>query len=209
MKKFSLLLALLGLPVLAFANSGAPDAAMIQFYQTTYDWATGGLGVALATTMMLMGGAIGVAQCSPMPTLFGVGGAAFIHWGPAIILHLAGVPIPQPAPAPAPRVATVQSTKAAQVAPVAQQALAKHVSPSAAVAAESTHSWFASSERTKWLGLGGAGVVLSLLGLLFLLSTRRKSTTNGFNAATSAKSTSPAFADPHGFHKPETETVLA
>lgn len=208
MKKFSLLLALLGLPVLAFANSGPPDASALQLtLETLQSWCSGALGTGLAVTMMLMGGAVGVARCSPMPTLTGVAGAAFINWGPAIILHLAGVPIPQPAAAQ--RVATVQSTKAAQVAPVAQQALAKHVAPSAAVAAESTHSWFASSERTKWLGLGGAGVVLSLLGLLFFLSTRRKPTTNGFNAATSAKSTSPAFADPHGFHKPETETVLA
>jgi conjugal transfer pilus assembly protein TraA len=206
MKKLPLLLALLGLPVLAFANSGAPNQSFLEFVlQTTLSLASGPVGVSLATLMMVMGGAVGVAKCSPMPTLAGVAGAAFINWGPALIMHLAGIPLPHPTPAP--RVATVQATKSEQVA--GTQALPKQVASSSAVAAQNTHSLFASSERTKWLGLGGAGVVLSLLGLLFFLSSRRKSTNTGFNTATSAKSTSPAFADPHGFHKPETETVLA
>lgn len=207
MKKFSLLLALLGLPVLAFANSGAPDAVLVDYFQTLYRWTSGPLGVGLATTMLLLGGAIGVAKCSPMPTLTSVAGAAFINWGPAIALHIAGVPIPQPAAVP--RVATVQAAKSAPVAPVVHQALTKPVTSSAVVAGESSHAWFASSERTKWLGLGGAGVVLSLLGILVFLSTRRKPATNGFKAGTSSKPTSPVFADPHEYQQPETEAVLS
>lgn len=61
------------------------DDAFFSFYDTVNGWATGGLGVGLATTMLVMGGAIGVAKNSPMPALTGVAGAAFLHWGPQII----------------------------------------------------------------------------------------------------------------------------
>lgn len=55
------------------------------FYSTVKGWTGGALGLGLATTMLLMGGAIGVAKNSPMPALTGIAGAAFLHWGPDII----------------------------------------------------------------------------------------------------------------------------
>lgn len=59
--------------------------AFYTFYETVNDWTGGPLGVGLATTMLLMGGAIGVAKNSPMPALTGIAGAAFLHWGPTVI----------------------------------------------------------------------------------------------------------------------------
>ena len=71
------------LPV--FAAAVDTQDAFYSFYQTIDGWAGGALGVGLATTMMVMGGAIGVAKNSPMPALTGIAGAAFLHWGPQII----------------------------------------------------------------------------------------------------------------------------
>ena len=70
-------------------TTGTPsDSTFEEFATTTQDWAKSGLGVGLATTMLLMGSAIGVAKNSPMPALSGIGGAAFLHWGPSIIQNL-------------------------------------------------------------------------------------------------------------------------
>lgn len=84
-KSVAVLLALAA-PVAAMAG-GAVDTndAFYTFYDTVTGWASGGLGVGLATTMLLMGAAGGVARNSPMPALAGVAGAAFLHWGPNII----------------------------------------------------------------------------------------------------------------------------
>jgi conjugal transfer pilus assembly protein TraA len=72
------------------ATAGTPDSAdaFYSFWSTINGWTSGGLGVGLATTMLLMGGAIGVAKNSPMPALTGVAGAAFLHWGPTIIQQI-------------------------------------------------------------------------------------------------------------------------
>ena len=78
----------LGLSAAAYAGTVDTNDAFYQFYQTVDGWATGALGVGLATTMLIMGGAIGVAKNSPMPALTGIGGAAFLHWGPQIIKNL-------------------------------------------------------------------------------------------------------------------------
>ena len=59
--------------------------AFYTFWSTVDSWTSGGLGVGLATTMLLMGGFIGAAKNSPMPALSGVAGAAFLHWGPEVI----------------------------------------------------------------------------------------------------------------------------
>jgi conjugal transfer pilus assembly protein TraA len=80
------LLALAAAPV--FAGTLDTSDAFASFYTTVDGWAKGGLGLGLATTMLLMGGAIGVAKNSPMPALTGVAGAAFLHWGPDIIRQL-------------------------------------------------------------------------------------------------------------------------
>jgi len=84
---------LLGMALVAAASpalAGTVDSndAFYTFYQTVDGWAGGALGVGLATTMLVMGGAIGVAKNSPMPALTGIAGAAFLHWGPQIIKQL-------------------------------------------------------------------------------------------------------------------------
>lgn len=61
------------------------DDAFYKFWETVNGWTTGALGVGLATTMLLMGGAIGVAKNTPMPALTGIAGAAFLNWGPQVI----------------------------------------------------------------------------------------------------------------------------
>lgn len=72
----------------ASASDVAASDAFYEFAHTVIGWTGGGLGVGLATTMLLMGGAIGVAKNSPMPALTGVAGAAFLHWGPSIITQI-------------------------------------------------------------------------------------------------------------------------
>jgi conjugal transfer pilus assembly protein TraA len=72
----------------AFAGTMDQNDAFYQFWQTVNGWTGGPLGVGLATTMLLMGGAIGVAKNSPMPALTGIGGAAFFHWGPNVIQQI-------------------------------------------------------------------------------------------------------------------------
>lgn len=72
----------------SFANALSEDDAFFEFAETVTSWTSGALGVGLATTMLLMGGAIGVAKNSPMPALTGVAGAAFLHWGPQIIQQI-------------------------------------------------------------------------------------------------------------------------
>jgi len=72
----------------SFAGTLDADDAFYTFWETVDGWTSGALGVGLATTMLLMGGAIGVAKNSPMPALTGVAGAAFLHWGPGIIQQI-------------------------------------------------------------------------------------------------------------------------
>lgn len=72
----------------AFAGTMDQNDAFYSYWQTVNGWTNGPLGVGLATTMLLMGGAIGVAKNSPMPALTGIGGAAFLHWGPNIIQQI-------------------------------------------------------------------------------------------------------------------------
>lgn len=293
MKKFYLLLALLALPAFAFANTGAPDAAMQQLFDSVMGWATGPLGVGLATTMLVMGGAIAVAKNSPMPALTGVMGAAFLHFGPGIIMNLMAVPedgsgnsqaqtaqtLAQSSKAPnaasgavasaahalpASTAATASSVQAAaealsaasvpQVAATGKMAstlaltdaqlkkavaqapeLASIVSASKPVAAtpassdsksltshssslghtvpvpEAVHPHAAikapavsSSQVTKWVGLGGAAIILALLGLLMYLSAQRRArATGGFTPSGSTTPSTPTsvFSDPHGFKR--------
>jgi conjugal transfer pilus assembly protein TraA len=85
LKKLGVGLAATGMSAMAFAENVAADDTFYTFAETVTQWTSGGLGVGLATTMLLMGGAIGVAKNSPMPALTGIAGAAFLHWGPEVI----------------------------------------------------------------------------------------------------------------------------
>lgn len=86
--KGALVTAAVALSAPAFAGTMDTKDAFYTFYETVNGWASGALGVGLATTMLLMGGAIGVAKNSPMPALTGVAGAAFLHWGPEVIKQI-------------------------------------------------------------------------------------------------------------------------
>ena len=72
----------------AFAGTVDTSDAFYSFYHTIDQWVGGALGTGLAITMLLMGGAVGVAKNSPMPALAGVASAAFLHWGPEIIKQI-------------------------------------------------------------------------------------------------------------------------
>jgi len=88
LKKLSTAAVALGASGVALAGDVATDDTFYTFYDTITGWTGGGLGVGLATTMLLMGGVIGVAKNSPMPALTGIAGAAFLHWGPDIIKQI-------------------------------------------------------------------------------------------------------------------------
>lgn len=87
-KKLTALVALLAASGSVLAGQVDQSDAFYSFYQTVDKWVGGALGVGLAMTMLLMGGGIGVAKNSPMPALSGIGGAAFLHWGPDIIKNM-------------------------------------------------------------------------------------------------------------------------
>lgn len=85
----------LAAPALAFANTTGANAANATatnafdaFRDTVVTWARGPLGTGLAVSMMLLGAGMGVAKNSPMPALSGIAGAAFLNWGPGIIMSL-------------------------------------------------------------------------------------------------------------------------
>jgi conjugal transfer pilus assembly protein TraA len=88
LKRSVALAAALAVTPAAFAGQLDQDDAFYSFWETVDGWTSGALGVGLATTMLLMGGAIGVAKNSPMPALTGIAGAAFLHWGPDIIQQI-------------------------------------------------------------------------------------------------------------------------
>lgn len=85
LSKLAAFAAVAGASVVAYAKPLDSTDTFYTFYSTVNGWAGGGLGAGLATTMLVMGGAIGVAKNSPMPALTGIAGAAFLHWGPNII----------------------------------------------------------------------------------------------------------------------------
>lgn len=72
----------------ALNGTASATSAFNAFRDTVVTWAKGPLGTGLAVTMMLMGAGMGVARNSPMPALSGIAGAAFLNWGPGIIMSL-------------------------------------------------------------------------------------------------------------------------
>jgi conjugal transfer pilus assembly protein TraA len=267
-KKILLLVSMFALPALAFAASGNladQQAAFVEMNKTLIDWMTGPLGSALGVTMLVMGGAIGIAKNSPMPAVTGVAGAAFLHWAPAIIM---GIMVPQgdvqeasntasvvvassanaasAQPASQPSTARTATSASAPVVasaavgasivpadlkylaekPAASATVASHPVVTPAVVAQgasqpvTSHSAslprtvpipaatqsahqvstksVSSTDLTKWLGLAGFAVILSLLALLVYLTTHRKAKDRGFTPSAPSGAGS-VFTDPHGF----------
>ena len=83
-------LALVALTSFSFA---APSASMPfdTFAQQLTTMMTGPLFKMLAVVMLLMGGALAVVKCTPMPALTGIAGAAFLSWGPSVIQTMTGI----------------------------------------------------------------------------------------------------------------------
>jgi conjugal transfer pilus assembly protein TraA len=83
----ALMLSAMSVPAFAdpAGNAAGTEDAFQVFMDTVVGWTQGPLGIGLATTMLLMGGAIGVSKNSPMPALSGIAGAAFLNYGPDII----------------------------------------------------------------------------------------------------------------------------
>jgi conjugal transfer pilus assembly protein TraA len=301
-KKILLLISMFGLPALALAASGAPadpQAVLNGLNKTLLDWTSGSLATGLAITMLLMGTGMAVARNTPFPAVMGVAGAAFLTWGPSIIMSLAMPqgpaqvatnPVPRvsapsahasmpqaasgtvafkalastalgsaglsgksgaasqlaqfylkeaqesspritagtlPEPASTAGTATVQkypsekpdtandapsvqapATAEVPVAVASQpvtsrvSALAKTV-PVPAAMAPSYHvstKPVSSSDLTRLLGVAGSVVILSLLGLLAYLSSRRRSKNTGFTPGATSGAGS-VFTDPHGFRR--------
>lgn len=73
---------------MASTAPSATDGPFGGFSDTVVKWTEGPLGVGLSVTMMLVGAGMGIARNSPMPALSGVAGAAFLNWGPDIIVNL-------------------------------------------------------------------------------------------------------------------------
>lgn len=73
---------------LAMAGTVDSNDPFESFMSTVEDWAQGGLGVGLAIASVLIGAARAVGNNNPMSALAGVALAAFIHWGPTVIVDL-------------------------------------------------------------------------------------------------------------------------
>lgn len=54
-------------------------------------WAEGSLGKIIALMALMIGAAISVVKCSPMPAITGVALAMFLNFGPTIILQITGL----------------------------------------------------------------------------------------------------------------------
>ena len=131
MKKY-LLLILLALPALAFANSGAPTG-LDAVNDAMMGFLTGTFGTALALTMLVMGFGVGVATNSPVPVITAVMGALFLHLAPVFIANRFGsegvstngthtaVQVVETSPRPAP-IATLASAPQARLPESASQA---------------------------------------------------------------------------------------
>jgi conjugal transfer pilus assembly protein TraA len=119
-------------------------------------------------------------------------------------------------PVASPAVASQPATPAAIVVQVASQPVTSHAAALAhtvpvPTAMQPTHhvstKSVSSSDLTKWLGIAGFAVILSLLGLLAYLSSRRKSKDTGFTPSATSGAGS-VFTDPHGFRREKNPSSL-
>jgi hypothetical protein len=125
-KKSLLFASLIVLPALAFASTSDYSPTFIAYLDNIYAFAHGAWGTGIAVAMMLLGGFLGVAHCGPGVTLAGVFGAAAINWGPAIVMHILGIPVPADPTVDKPPVAAhVAATATSAVAAPASNALTK------------------------------------------------------------------------------------
>lgn len=80
--------ATLATPAIALAGTVSTTDPFYSFTETLQAWLSGGLGVGLAFASVAMGAITAVATHKHIMALGGVALAAFIHWGPPIIMSL-------------------------------------------------------------------------------------------------------------------------
>ena len=72
----------------AFAGSLSSSDTFYGLVQTRLSWITGGLGIALALSSVLIGTGVAVVRSSPLAMVTGIAIAALLHWMPSIIINL-------------------------------------------------------------------------------------------------------------------------
>ena len=76
-------------PTLASATTGMSSSDnFYKFYEFINNAVTGGLGIGIALTSLLVGAGIGAAKSSAMPAIAGIVLASIIGFGPGIIVEL-------------------------------------------------------------------------------------------------------------------------
>ena len=75
-------------PLTAYAGTVSTTDPFYTFVATLEQWLGGGLGVGLALSSIAMGAVTAVATHKHIMALGGVALAAFIHWGPQVVLSL-------------------------------------------------------------------------------------------------------------------------
>ena len=75
-------------PLTAYAGTVSTTDPFYTFVATLQQWLGGGLGVGLALSSIAMGAVTAVATHKHIMALGGVALAAFIHWGPEVVLQL-------------------------------------------------------------------------------------------------------------------------
>lgn len=72
----------------AFAGSLSSSDTFYGLVQTLLSWISGGLGIALALSSVLIGTGVAVVKSSPLAMVTGIAIAALLHWMPSIIINL-------------------------------------------------------------------------------------------------------------------------
>ena len=75
-------------PLTAYAGTVSTTDPFYTFVATLEQWLGGGLGVGLSLASIIMGAVTAVATHKHIMALGGVALAAFIHWGPEVVMQL-------------------------------------------------------------------------------------------------------------------------
>lgn len=78
----------IGLSAIATASIVSTSDPFFDFMDTVEGWAQGPLGIGLAVTSIIIGGARAVGNNNPFSALAGVALGAFIAWGPSVVKGL-------------------------------------------------------------------------------------------------------------------------